>query len=263
MQRTDIAIAGGGLAGSMAAAMLGRAGIDALLIDPHLVYPPDFRSEKLVDSQIRILPKTGLAEAVLAAATPEGEVSIARFGCVVEKRRHSQHNILYDTLVNHVRALIPRGTDFIHGKVASITTGAERQEITLASGEEISARLIILANGLNIGLRHNLGMRSNVISACHSISIGFDLEPLGRTDFEFRALTFYSGRPTDRTAYLTLFPIGSTMRANLFVYRDLHDPWLRQFRKSPQEMLLATFPSLRSLTGDVEVTGSVKIRSSI
>ncbi len=32
-------------------------------------------------------------------------------------------------------------------------------------------------------------------------------------------------------AYLTLFPIGSdAMRANLFVYRDMHDPWLRQLR---------------------------------
>jgi 2-polyprenyl-6-methoxyphenol hydroxylase-like FAD-dependent oxidoreductase len=260
MRRTEIAIAGGGLAGSMAAAMLGRAGVDALLVDPHPVYPPDFRSEKLVDSQIRVLHKTGLAEAILQAATPEGEVWIARFGRVVEKRRHGQHNILYETLVNRARALIPRGTHFIHGKVVSIATGAERQEITLSNGEEISARLVILANGLNIGLRHKLGMRDDLISPCHSISIGFGLEPSGRADFDFRALTFYSEHPNDRTAYLTLFPIGSAMRANLFVYRDLHDPWVRKFRESPRETLLATFPSLRSLTGDVEVTDSVQVR---
>src|SRR6266576_718820 len=47
MRYTDIAIVGGGLAGSTAAAMLGRAGIPAILIDPHPVYPPDFRVEKL------------------------------------------------------------------------------------------------------------------------------------------------------------------------------------------------------------------------
>ena len=46
MRYTDIAIVGGGLAGSIAAAMLGRAGISAVLIDPHPVYPPDFRVEK-------------------------------------------------------------------------------------------------------------------------------------------------------------------------------------------------------------------------
>ena len=53
MKYTDIAIIGGGLAGSIAAAMLGRAGIPAILVDPHPVYPPDFRVEKLSgDEQI-------------------------------------------------------------------------------------------------------------------------------------------------------------------------------------------------------------------
>jgi 2-polyprenyl-6-methoxyphenol hydroxylase-like FAD-dependent oxidoreductase len=47
MRYTDIAIIGGGLAGSTAAAMLGRAGISAVLIDPHQVYPFDFRIEKI------------------------------------------------------------------------------------------------------------------------------------------------------------------------------------------------------------------------
>ncbi len=39
-------------------------------------------------------------------------------------------------------------------------------------------------------------------------------------------------------AYITLFPIGTTMRANLFVYRDMDDPWLRRMRTTPVEALL-------------------------
>ncbi len=71
MRHTDIAIVGGGLAGSTAAAMLGRAGYDAVLIDPHPAYPPDFRCEKLDSAQVRLFRKTGLADAVLRAATPD------------------------------------------------------------------------------------------------------------------------------------------------------------------------------------------------
>ena len=41
MRQTDIAIIGGGLAGSTAAAMLGRAGVSAILIEPHRLHPPE------------------------------------------------------------------------------------------------------------------------------------------------------------------------------------------------------------------------------
>ena len=59
MRQTDIVIAGGGLAGSTAAAMLGRAGFRVVLVDPHAVYPPDFRAEKLDGTQVAMLRKTG------------------------------------------------------------------------------------------------------------------------------------------------------------------------------------------------------------
>ena len=111
MRHTDIAIVGGGLAGSLVAAMLGRAGIDVVLVDPHPVYPPDFRCEKLDGPQIGILEKTGLADAVLRAATHDRESWVSRFGRVVEKRPGDQHGILYDTLVNTIRAEIPGNVD--------------------------------------------------------------------------------------------------------------------------------------------------------
>jgi 2-polyprenyl-6-methoxyphenol hydroxylase-like FAD-dependent oxidoreductase len=259
MRHTDIAIVGGGLAGSTAAAMLGRAGIDAVLVDPHPAYPPDFRCEKLDASQVRLLRKTGIADAVLRAATPDQEVWIARFGHVVERRPNGQYDLLYDTMVNAVRSQIPPCTALIDAKVTAVATSPDRQTIVLSNGQEISARLIVLANGLNISLRHTLGIGREVVSACHSISIGFDIKPCGRAAFDFRALTYFPELNTDRMAYLTLFPIGAVMRANLFVYRDMQDPWLRAMRHTPAEALFALVPGLRKLTGDVEVT-DVKIR---
>ncbi len=43
----------------------------------------------------------------------------------------------------------------------------------------LEARLVILASGLNWTLREALGIRRDLVSACHSITVGFDLE---RTD---------------------------------------------------------------------------------
>ena len=82
MRYTDIAIIGGGLAGSTAAAMLGRAGIATLLIDPHEIYPVDFRVEKLSGcTQLDLLTKTTGAGAAVAhakrMAAPTGAVASA------------------------------------------------------------------------------------------------------------------------------------------------------------------------------------------
>jgi len=186
-------------------------------------------------------------------------VWIARFGHLVEKRPNQQYDILYDDLVNTVRAEVPPDVERIDAKAAAIVTSPDRQTLTLSNGEELSARLIVLANGLNIGLRQSVGIGREVLSPCHSISIGFDLRPIGRPAFDFRALTYYPESAAGRMAYLTLFPIGATMRANLFVYRDMHDPWLREIRHGGQDALFALMPGLRKLTGDVEI-GDVKIR---
>ncbi len=260
MRQTDIAIVGGGLAGSTTAAMLGRAGIDPVVIDPHTVYPPDLRCEKLDSSQVRTLRKTGIADAVLRAGTHDGGVWIARFGRVVDKRSGDQHGILYDTLVNTIRGEIPPSVPFIHAKVTAATTSDERQLVTLSTGEEISARLIVMANGLNSGLRHNLGLTRREVSPCHSITVAFDLKPVGRAAFDFPAMTYYAERVAARMAYITLFPIGTAMRANLMVYREMDDPWLRRMRQAPEAALRELMPQLSKLTGDFKVAGPVKIR---
>jgi 2-polyprenyl-6-methoxyphenol hydroxylase-like FAD-dependent oxidoreductase len=260
MHQIDIVIAGGGLAGSAAAAMLGRAGYGVVLVDPHKTYPPDFRAEKIDGTQAAVLRKTGLADAVLRAATLDGESWVARFGRLIEKRPGDQHGILYDTLVNTVRGEIPPNVDIVHAKVVDVAASAERQTVTLSTGEEMSARLVIVANGLSIGLLHKLGMARHDISKTHSIMLGFDLVPADRASFSFPALTYYGERPQDRAAYITLFPIGSTMRANLSVYRDMDDPWLRQFRDAPRETLAALMPGLAKITGAFDVAGFVKIR---
>jgi 2-polyprenyl-6-methoxyphenol hydroxylase-like FAD-dependent oxidoreductase len=261
MKYTDIAVIGGGLAGSTAAAMLGRAGVETILVDPHRVYPPDFRVEKLSGAeQIARFRKTGLADAVLRKAAHMNENWIARFGILLDKAPREQIGILYDALVNAIRAEIPREVETIIAKAVSISTATDRQKVTLSNDETISARLVVLANGLNVGLRQMLGIERKIVSPCHSISIGFDIFPVSRPAFAFPALTYFSERPSDRIPYLTLFSVGNRMRANLFVYRGMDDPWLREFRLAPVKTLNAALPRLAYITGAFAIPGEIKIR---
>jgi 2-polyprenyl-6-methoxyphenol hydroxylase-like FAD-dependent oxidoreductase len=167
---------------------------------------------------------------------------------------------MYDTLVNTMRAQIAPEVETIHAKASAISNSGERQKLVLSNGEEISARLVVLANGLNVGLSHTLGIRRRTISECHSITLGFDVEPLGRQDFSFPALTYWPKRSSSRMAYLTLFPIGKAMRANLMVYRDMTDLWLSQFRKSPEQVMRTMMPRLQRMAGEFKVSGPIKIR---
>ena len=256
----DVAVIGGGLAGSLAAAMLGRRGIDAVLIDPRREYPPDFRCEKLDGDQVAVLRKTGIADAVLRAATPDRESWVARYGRLVDKRSGDQHGIYYEALVNTVRAQIPANVRVLQAKATSVSTGPLRQNVATSVDEAVSARLVVLANGLNIGVRDSLNLKREIVSACHSITIGFDMKPAGGGQFAFPALTYYAERPGDKTALITFFPIGNAMRANFFVYRTMDDSWLRKFRAAPQDTLFALMPGLRKHVGDFVVEGQIKIR---
>jgi len=259
MRHTDIAIVGAGLAGSVAAAMCARAGWGVLAVDPHETYPPDFRCEKLDESQIRTMQKTGLEECLLPHATRNETLWVARNGIYVEDQRRLQYGIRYDTLVNSFRAAIPRGS-LIASKVSRIASSADVQELELSNGEKISARLVIVATGLNNALRQSLGITRRELSKNHSISIGFDIAPADAEAFPFTALTYHSERAADRVAYLTLFPIGSATRANFFVYRDIRDPWLERMRKAPVETLFETLPGLKPIIGAVKIEGDVQIR---
>lgn len=256
---TDVAIIGGGLAGATAAAMLGRAGHDAMLIEPHMEQRPEFRCEKLDDSQLALLRLTGLAEDVLPHACVDGQVWVVRYGRLVDRKPSTRAGIMYHDLVNAVRRQIPASVRHFATKVTAIV-GDTRPRITLATGDEIEARLVILATGLNPGLRDLLEIKREVLSPCQSISIGFDMKPDGDQPFAFPALTVFPERPDQSMAYLTVFPVQGGMRANLFVYWDMEDTRLRKFRHQPNEALLELIPGLTQFTGPFTIDGQVSIR---
>ncbi len=81
-----------------------------------------------------------------------------RYGRLVDRRPNSQYDIFYDTLVNTIRAKIPDSIEVLGAKARVVSTGPDRQKVALSTGEEISARLVVMANGLNSALRQTMGM---------------------------------------------------------------------------------------------------------
>jgi 2-polyprenyl-6-methoxyphenol hydroxylase-like FAD-dependent oxidoreductase len=258
MPSFDVAIVGAGLAGSLAATMLGRAGYAVALVDPHAVYRPDFRCEKLEDGHVEGLRRAGVLDEVLPATRRYRGIWVARLGRLAERKPATEFGIDYTALVNRMRTLVPANVTVLQDKAVDIALTADRQTVTLAHGEAVTARLVIAANGLNAAMLGALGMGRRTLSRNHSISIGFDVEPV--TPFPFEALTYFGESPEHRVSYLTLFPLSTGVRANLFVYRASDDPWLREMRETPDAALDACLPRLKQLTGDFRVTSPVKIR---
>ena len=253
MRETEIAIVGAGLAGSLAATMLGRAGHAVTLIDPFDACRPDFRCEKLEEAHVATLRDARVLDEVLPATRHYRDIWVARLGRLAEIKPIAEYGIEYGALVNRMRALVPPSVTFVQGKVAELALSDERQTLTLTNGEKISARLVIGANGV---MGEMVGQRRE-ISRCHSGSVGFDVEA---GEWPFAALTYFGEDPAQRVAYLTLFPLPSGFRVNLFVYRALNDPWFKRLRDNPAATIAACLPQLARLTGALKVKGPLKIR---
>ena len=258
VRTTDIAIIGGGLAGSLVAVVLGRAGHDVTLVDRNAECPVEFRVEKLAGEQIGLMRRLGLLDSVATAATRYDQVINVRHGRLIDRTHGEQYGIMYADLVAAMRAQVPPSVPFVVDRVVEVQAGPERQHIRLSNHTMIEARLIVLATGMADVLRQQLGIRRRIVHEKHSISFGFSIVPAGTAAFPFPAITCYGDKPSDRIDYVSLFPIGPAMRANLFTYLDHRDPWARALRREPKGSLLAAMPGLERFLGDFRVGDKVQ-----
>src|SRR5215218_4703904 len=144
----DVAIVGGGLAGSLAAAVLTRAGYKVALIDKRAVYPEEFRVEKLGGQQVDILRRLGLLDAFAKDGCSFDTVLNIRRGKVVDVSRSQSYGLHYAPIVATARRLIADPSSLIVDQVLNVTPSDDLQRLTLASGNQVVARLVILATGM-------------------------------------------------------------------------------------------------------------------
>lgn len=260
MTQVDVAIIGGGLAGSTAAAVLGRQGISVAVIDSGTACRSELRCEKVNSEQRLILKRLLLDNAVASAGTLDHAIWTARFGKLIGKKSSAQLGLPYHALVGAISREIPSAVIRLQAKATALSTSGRRQRVALDTGGTVDARLVIVASGLSANLLEQTGMQRTVMSKTHCVTFGFDVAPLNKSRFAFPALTYFSERPSDQTAYLTLFPMRGAMRANLFVYRHLDDPLLRQMRADPTKTLQDLLPGINAFTGGLIVTGDVQVR---
>lgn len=254
----DVAIVGGGLAGSLAAAVLTRAGHQVVLVDKRAVYPEEFRVEKIAGQQLEILSRLGFVRELEAVACAYDHVLNIRDGSLVDISVGQAYGLSYDRLVAMARGLIPNPSTLIVDQVTDVSCSGEFQQLVLASGKRITSRLVILATGMAGALGHGLGMRRRVLAPRHSVSFGFTIARQDNTPFGFEALTCYGERPADGVDYLSLFPVAGGMRANLFMFRDPTDPVMRELRRETRATLLRLMPGLQPFLGDFRVIDRVQ-----
>lgn len=103
----DIAIVGGGLAGSLAASVLARAGHRVALVDKRAVHPDEFRVEKLGGQQLDMFRKLGFLHALENVACRYDRVLNIREGKVVDVSIGQAYGFSYAGLVAMARRQLP------------------------------------------------------------------------------------------------------------------------------------------------------------
>lgn len=255
----DVVVIGAGLAGTSAATVLANAGHRVALVDFHAVHQNEFRAEKLGSYHMSLFEKLGLGETVKRIVTPMDDILVYRFGRLFARESRREYGFSYGDLINGLRAAVPDPVTSIVSKVTEIVAGPCGQRVVLADGKVLDTRLVVVATGLSDAVRRLVGVRRLENSKAHSLSIGFNLAGTCES-YPFETLTYYGRHVKDRVAYLTLFPIGKTMRANFFVYRQASEPWTKEFRLNPQRILCEMMPEIAAQCGNFAVDGPVAIR---
>ena len=250
---------GAGLAGVTAAAVLGQHSRRVIVVDPRQSCPPLFRGEKLEPDQAQMLRKFGLLEHLLPEAGRIRKLWVGYNGRHFKIYPIEQYSMYYNDMVNTLRAHMPTHVEHKLGHVENIANSDELQRVRLKGGEELTSRLVVLANGVCGELQASLGLRKDMIQRDQSIGFGFSIARSDGLPFPFDATTYHSTSPESGIDYLALFMMGQEMRANLFGFRSASDPWVRQFVKQPSQTLESALPGLRRLIGDYRVISKVEM----
>jgi 2-polyprenyl-6-methoxyphenol hydroxylase-like FAD-dependent oxidoreductase len=258
MRGCHIVVIGAGFSGSLAAIMLDRLGFRVTLIDRYAVFPAIFAAEQLVGSQVKILDDLNVLNPMISALP-----LIPRAEAYTRGRRHRavhvpHYGLPYQDMVQALRRQIPPSIEFVVGRVTAVTPG-QHPTVHLDDGRAVTARLVVLATGLNPQLPNSLRIERKQVCTQSSITIGFDVVTGKSLPADQPVIVHFGNGGADRIDYLTVFRFRGGLRGNLFLYREMRDPWVIRYRRDPKALLTHAFPALAAQLGDFSMD-NVNIR---
>ena len=251
------------MAGVAAAHVLSRRGVKTTLVDLATQHPTVFKAEKAGPHSWPMFEKLGLTESLRKVSAHIESNLDARDGRIVRRLTLGERGYYYHDLVNEVRRTLPPELTQVIGRVTAIQTSDDLQKVTLQGGDEITARLVIVATGNQPKVHDLLGIEKNYYVGEEAVGFAF---LLARTDgrpfwFDGSAMTYYPNGSDTRMSYFSMFPIPNGLRVNFFGFRPGKDPWVHEMQRRPEEVIRRTFPRLESLIGDFKV--ATKVESAV
>ena len=167
MEKYDIVIVGGGPAGMMAGFLFARAGLRVAVLEKHRDFLRDFRGDTVHPSTLDLFDELGLLDALLA----EPHDKVERIGAVVAGREYRIGDFTHLPGRGRFVAMMPQWhfLDFVArhargypgfdlrmetaGAGLMIGAGGRIAGVRTSQGEELAARLVILADGRDSVLR--------------------------------------------------------------------------------------------------------------
>ncbi|MCJ2082055.1 FAD-dependent oxidoreductase [Methylobacterium sp. J-090] len=255
----DALVIGAGIAGLSFAAAAAREGRRVLLVAARDAHPREFRAEKFSGREMDLLDGLGLGHGARKAATEIHIAAEGRWGRLIKRIPSQEYAFHYPDLVDAVRVAMPDCADHVTGRVTGMTTGAEVQTLTLADGRRYEGRLLVIATGLGEALTRSLGFERRVVSQGNTLVYGFNTA-CSYALFAGEQLAWSAEGAGDGIAYLTLFPLGTQVRANLFTYWPRGGAAAEAFLADPAAALQRLMPGLTRTYGPVEAVGPVQQR---
>lgn len=265
--KTDVAIIGAGFAGLSLAHSIVNSGlkVKVTIAEQQEKYPSNFRSDKIEFEQAGMMRRLGILQYRQPAAGPIGDILV----CDGEKEwvvdTKEQYGIDYTATINNLREQLPDTVQVVNAIVTDVRDHDEGKLVSLAGGKQLQAKLVVVCTGGNNQLIEEIDIRKYRSDTLRSLTFGFDIKKKDGSEFYFKGqngLAFHNNESLDGVYYIIIFPIGDRMRCNLFSQIDPKSDAAKNVRRSMIEALPRYFPGIYDITGEVELSSSVKMMAT-